>query len=169
MTHHTDTNIISSADVQAATDELFGRNPDVSTTTLPISCGQAFDLFADAARTAEWLPIIRRAHVLRRDEQERPTRVSYLANVDRGLLGYTLHYTYDTSARVVRFHTRADAGLRIEGTAHFTPLGDAACMMQYQLSVRVPVVESWTDPFFDSHPGSAVVHAFRDYAKRRMH
>ncbi len=160
---------ISSAHVRAATDELFGRCPAPSTTTLPVSAPRAFELFAECGRVPEWLSIVRSAHVFDRDKAGRATRVSYLASVDRGLLGYTLRHTYDPDRLTAHFRTNVDAALSVVGSARFAALGSSACLMEYELSVRVPIAEAWADPFFDSHAGSAVVHAFRDFTKRGVH
>jgi hypothetical protein len=142
---------------------------DWLTTTLPVSATEAYNRFVEVDRLPHWLPIVRSARVTRRAADGMASRASFMAELDRGSVGYTLAYRYDHDRRLVAWATRRGAALRIAGCARFTELGPRACMMEYRLSVHRGSLPSWSDRFYDNHATSAVLSHFRDYLANRLH
>jgi len=171
MTHLAIAYPVSSSDIEAAVDELDAHGSTELTTTLPVSADDAYELFCDIERIPHWLSIVHSVRVVGINAHGRAERASFLAHLDRGLVGYSLQYTYDGPARRVKWTTRNGAGVRVDGAARFTALGDKASLMHYELGLEVPVVgkRRWLDPFFDGHAASAVMHAFRDWVKGLHH
>ncbi len=140
--------------------------PSEVSTTLPVSAGVAYEVFADAVETPRWLPVVQAARVLERNPQGRPTRVSFTGRLDRGTLGYTLHYRYDAAQLLVAWDSEGDGSMVISGEARFLPLSPRACMMVYRLTIALPTSAEWIDHHYDGHPASAVVADFREHLKR---
>ncbi len=136
------------------------------TTTLPIPAPRAYELFAAAERAPEWMSVISAARVLSRDAAGRAAHVTYLARLERGTIGYSIHYRYDEAALWVGWSTPAGGALRVAGAASFRSLTMASSMMVYTLSLAMPALGPWEDPQFEAHPASAVLSEFRDFVRR---
>ena len=135
-------------------------------TTLPVSAGVAYEVFADAIETPRWLPVVQSARVMARTADGRPARVSFMGKLERGSLGYTLSYTYDVKSLIVSWTTDASSSIVIAGEARFLPLSARACLLVYRLSMEIPMVAEWSDSAYECHPASAVVADFREHLKR---
>ena len=142
---------------------------DWITTTLPVCALAAFRHFAAIEDLPNWLPVIHSAHVISRNENGRPDKVSFLSQMTRATIGYALVYEYDEAELSVRFTTHEDSSVRVSGWAKFSPLGHYASLMEYQLRVDRGSLPEWRDPFFENHAPSAVLSHFRDYLNRLFH
>lgn len=151
-----------------SSDVASPASPSEVSTTLPVSAGVAYEVFADAVETPRWLPVVQGARVLERNPQGRPTRVSFMGRLDRGTIGYTLQYRYDASQLLVAWESQGDGSMVISGDARFLPLSPRACMMVYRLTIALPTSAEWIDHHYDGHPASAVVADFREHLKRLM-
>lgn len=140
--------------------------PSEVSTTLPVSAGVAYEVFADAVETPRWLPVVQNARVLARSEQGRPSRVAFTGRLERGSVAYTLAYAYDPRELTVTWSTDDESSVRIKGDVRFLPLSPRACMMVYRLAMQLPTSGDWADRHYDGHPASAVVADFREHLKR---
>ena len=124
--------------------------------------------FATVSTIPEWLGVIQSVGILGRDDENRVTRASFVALLQRGMLGYSLVFEYDTLS--VRWKSAEGQLFQQHGSARFQPLGDRACLLHYDLTIGAELGEllQWQDPLFDGHPASAVVHDFRHYVKRKV-
>jgi len=143
-------------------------NPLVSevSTTLTVSAQTAYEVFTDAIEIPRWLPIVQTARVLTRGEDGRPKRVSFTRKLERGSLGYTLHYTYDVDALTVSWTTPDGSNVVMSGEARFVPLSSRACLMLYRLVLDLPIVDDLINSELDKHPASLVVAEFREHLRR---
>jgi uncharacterized membrane protein len=135
-------------------------------TTLPLSAPAAYAIFADAMKIPRWLPIVQSARVLTRDRDGRAARVSFMRTLERGSLGYTLEYRYDTAAFEVSWTTLPSSNIVLSGEARFMPLSGRACMMLYRLALELPIVDDALHCDLDRHPASVVVAEFREHLRR---
>jgi uncharacterized membrane protein len=145
--------------------------PDPAQLPLTTAIGRparvCYELFCDAERVPEWLRVVRSARVRERNRGGRPTVVTFLAELERATVGYTLDYAYRERDLGVSWSTASDGNLLVAGWAQFTPLGPAAALMTYQLVLDTEcAAATWLDPFFDGHPASSVMSDFRDFAIR---
>jgi hypothetical protein len=165
------TRSVTSQDLIEADDDLPELGSQLLTSTLPLSATAAYEMFCEIDRVPEWLSVARSARVLEWDDMDRPLRVAFRAEVQRGLVGYTLHYTYCSDRLEVSWTTHSSCGTKVAGSARFTPLGPKACMIHYELidDLAGGKLPEWDDPFFESHAASAVVAGFRDWIKRQLH
>jgi hypothetical protein len=134
--------------------------------TLPVGAHTAYAAFADVAHTPRWLSIVQSAHVVGTDELDRPLRVAFLARLERGAIGYTLHYRWDPTDLSCAWSTPEDGSVRIAGDARFAPLSARACLMHYRISVELPFAGEWATPGFGGHAAAAVASEFREYLRR---
>jgi len=143
-------------------------NPLVSevSTTLTVSAQTAYEVFTDAIEIPRWLPIVQTARVLTRGEDGRPKRVLFTRKLERGSLGYTLHYTYDVDALTVSWTTPDGSNVVMSGEARFVPLSSRACLMLYRLVLDLPIVDDLINSELDKHPASLVVAEFREHLRR---
>src|ERR1041385_2863258 len=91
-------------------------------TTLSVSAGAAFEVFADAVEIPRWLPLVQSARILSVRTAGRPNRVAFTRKLERGSLGYTLEYAYDPSAYMISWATPATSNVVLSGEARFVPL-----------------------------------------------
>jgi hypothetical protein len=149
----------------AYSTETFPHASEVS-TTLSVSAGAAFEIFANAVEIPRWLPLLQTARVLTRRDDGRARRVSFTRKLERGSLGYTLEYTYDPSTYTVAWATPIDSNVVLSGEARFVPLSDRACLMLYKLVIELPIVDDLIASELDGHPASLVVSEFREHLRR---
>jgi hypothetical protein len=135
-------------------------------TTLTISAGAAYEIFADAVEIPRWLPLLQAGRVLERCEDGRPRRVAFTRRLERGSLGYTLEYTYDPSTYTIAWSTPATSNVVMAGEARFVPLSNRACLMLYRLVLGLPLLDDLVSHELDGHPASLVVAEFREHLRR---
>jgi hypothetical protein len=135
-------------------------------TTLTVSAGSAFEVFADAVEIPRWLPLVQSARILTRRTDGRPTRVAFTRKLERGSLGYTLQYDYDPSTYTITWTTPSTSNVVMSGEARFVPLSARACLMLYRLVLDLPIVDDLVSHELDGHPASLVVSEFREHLRR---
>ena len=135
-------------------------------TTLSVSAGAAFEVFADAVEIPRWLPLVQAARVLALQPDGRPSRVAFTRKLERGSLGYTLEYRYDPSTYTITWATPRTSNVVLTGEARFVPLSTRACLMLYQLVLDLPIVDDLITTELDGHPASLVVAEFREHLRR---
>jgi hypothetical protein len=135
-------------------------------TTLTVSAGTAFEVFADAVEIPRWLPLVQTARVLANHPDGRPARVAFTRKLERGSLGYTLEYKYEPSTHTIQWHTPATSNVILQGQARFVPLSMRACLMQYSLVLELPIVDDVISHELEGHPASLVVAEFREHLRR---
>jgi hypothetical protein len=133
-------------------------------TTLSVSAGAAFEVFADAIEIPRWLPLVQTARVLKTREDGRPSRVAFTRKLERGSLGYTLEYQYRPDAYMVTWSTPMTSNVVLSGEAKFVALSSRACLMLYRLVLDLPIVDDLNSN--DGHPASLVVAEFREHLRR---
>ena len=135
-------------------------------TTLTVSAGAAYEVFADAIEIPRWLPLVQMARILERRDDGRPQRVAFTRKLERGSLGYTLEYTYDPTTYTISWSTPATSNVVMSGEARFVPLSTRACLMLYRLVLDLPIVDDLVSHELDGHPASLVVSEFREHLRR---
>jgi len=135
-------------------------------TTLTISAGAAYEVFADAVEIPRWLPLVQTARILGRRDDGRPERVAFTRKLERGSLGYTLEYSYDPTTYTITWATPATSNVVMSGEARFVPLSARACLMLYRLVLDLPIVDDLVSHELDGHPASLVVSEFREHLRR---
>ena len=96
-------------------------------TTLGVSAGAAFEVFADAVEIPRWLPLVQAARVVSLRNDGRPGRVAFTRKLERGSLGYTLEYQYDPSTYTITWAMPSTSNVILSGEARFVPLSTRAC------------------------------------------
>jgi uncharacterized membrane protein len=127
-----------------------------------------FDLFCDVTRIPEWLAVVRSTVVTSRDARGRASEVAFLARLEHATIGYTCRYRYHSRDRRTAWSTPDSSRITISGFAQFEPLGEKACMMTYGLTLDLPGLPEWSDPFFAGHAASATLSDFRDFVSRAL-
>jgi hypothetical protein len=140
--------------------------PSEVSTTLAISAGAAYEVFADAVEIPRWLPLLQAARIIDRHEDGRPRRVAFTRKLERGSLGYTLEYDYSPSTYTITWATPATSNVVMAGEARFVPLSTRACLMVYRLVLDLPIVDDLLTHELDGHPASLVVSEFREHLRR---
>jgi hypothetical protein len=135
-------------------------------TTLNVSAGAAFEVFADAVEIPRWLPLVQSARVVTLEADGRPSRVAFTRKLERGSLGYTLEYRYDPSTYTITWSTPSTSNVVLSGEARFVPLSTRACLMLYRLILDLPIVDDMISTELDGHPASLVVAEFREHLRR---
>ncbi|MBV8760500.1 MAG: hypothetical protein JO257_24625 [Deltaproteobacteria bacterium] len=135
-------------------------------TTLTVSAGAAYEVFADAVEIPRWLPLVQNARILSRREDGRPEKVAFTRKLERGSLGYTLEYTYAPSTYTIGWSTPTSSNVVMAGEARFVPLSARACLMLYRLVLDLPIVDDLVTHELDGHPASLVVSEFREHLRR---
>jgi len=135
-------------------------------TTLTVSAGAAYEVFADAVEVPRWLPLVQTARILGRRDDGRPERVAFTRKLERGSLGYTLEYTYDPTTYTISWSTPTTSNVVMAGEARFVPLSARACLMLYRLVLDLPIVDDLVTHELDGHPASLVVSEFREHLRR---
>jgi uncharacterized membrane protein len=145
-----------------------GGECEALSSTLPVNARHAFDAFCDIESSPLWISVVKSARVLSRNSAGRAKRAAFLARLQNGSIGYTLHYCYNERERTVSWGTTPGSLTLVAGRAQFLPLGDRATLMQYQLTLELPgdALPTWEDPFFSGHATSVVMNDFRDYVTR---
>jgi uncharacterized membrane protein len=133
-------------------------------TTLSVSANVAYEVFADAAETPRWLPLVQTAKIMSRHDDGRPSRVAFSAKLDRGSVSYSLDYSYDPKALCVSWRNLTSSSMILSGEARFVHLSSRASLMLYRLDVDQPIGQ-W-DEQSDGHLASAVVAEFREHLRR---
>jgi uncharacterized membrane protein len=142
----------------------------VLSTSLSVSAAYGYELFCDSERLPEWMAVVRSSRVISRFEDGRAKRTAFIAHLERASMGYTLQYEYDDEATTVSWSTAREASMVITGKARFQPLGDAACMMHYELDMHSDSsLPAWGDPMYNGHPASSVLSDFREFVSRNKH
>lgn len=135
-------------------------------TTLSVSAGAAYEVFADAIEIPRWLPLVQTARVLSLHADGRPARVAFTRKLERGSLGYTLEYRYDPTNYAISWSTPPSSNVILSGEARFVPLSTRACLMMYRLVLDLPIVDDMITSELDGHPASLVVAEFREHLRR---
>jgi hypothetical protein len=135
-------------------------------TTLNVSAGAAFEVFADAVEIPRWLPLVQSARVVTLEADGRPSRVAFTRKLERGSLGYTLEYRYDPTTYTITWSTPSSSNVILSGEARFVPLSTRACLMLYRLTLDLPIVDDMITTELDGHPASLVVAEFREHLRR---
>lgn len=135
-------------------------------TTLTVGAPVAYEVFADAVEIPRWLPIVQSARILTRHPDNRPARVAFTRQLERGSLGYTLEYRYLPETLTVLWSTPASSNVTLNGEARFVPLSNRACLMLYRLVLDLPIVDDLISSELDKHPASLVVAEFREHLRR---
>lgn len=161
----------SSTDQPIADDAgrvLASLRDDVVSTTLPVSAAEAYQAFCDVEASPQWVSIVKSVSIAERTAAGLASRAAFLGQLKRAPIEYTLQYWYDDARRRVTWSTAAGARVAVAGHAEFIPLGDRACLVQYQLQLDLPGEGGprWDDSFFDGHLASVVVNDFRDFITR---
>jgi uncharacterized membrane protein len=147
---------------------LRGAEAEIVSSTLPVNVRDAYQAFCDAESQPLWVSVVKSVRVLSWNSTGRARRAAYLARLQNGSIGYTLHYRYNERERSVSWGTAPGSLTLVAGRAQFIPLGDRATLMQYQLTLELPedALPPWEDPFFSGHATSVVMNDFRDYVTR---
>jgi uncharacterized membrane protein len=148
--------------------ELRVGSGEILSTSLPINAKKAWDAFCDIESSPRWVSVVKSVRVLSWTATGRPKRAAFLARLQNGSIGYTLHYHYNEREKSVSWGTAPGSMTLVAGRAQFIPLGDRATLMQYQLMLELPedALPPWEDPFFSGHATSVVMNDFRDYVTR---
>ena len=96
---------------------------------LPASPAACFAEFIDLRSARLWLPGLKKARVVRTDEQGRPLEVSYEFG---DVLSYALIYVYDEAALRVRWVPSAGLQDAVTGSASFDE-APGGCLFRYSL------------------------------------
>lgn len=142
---------------------------DWITTTLSVAAHTGYREFSDLEKLLSWLPILQSVRVDSRAATGDPERVVFVGRHARGTVEYALTYRFEPEQMRIRWTTTPDAQVAVSGWAKFTPLAPTVCLMEYQLYVDRRDLPAWSDPFFENHAPSAVLHHFRDYINRHFH
>ena len=135
-------------------------------TTLTVSAGAAYEVFADAVEIPRWLPLVQTARTLSFHPSGRPARVAFTRKLERGSLGYTLEYSYEPATYTITWGTPSTSNVILSGEARFVPLSSKACLMLYRLVLDLPIVDDMISNELDGHPASLVVAEFREHLRR---
>jgi polyketide cyclase/dehydrase/lipid transport protein len=99
------------------------------TATIAASPERCWRTFTDPSLLKAWVPGLKRARVVRRDDDGRPLEIAFEFGET---LTYSLVYTYEPDARSVRWSPRAGKRDAVEGSVRFDADGDG-CLMTYEL------------------------------------
>jgi ribosome-associated toxin RatA of RatAB toxin-antitoxin module len=103
---------------------------------------RCFEVVADIERYPEWVADLKEVHVQERDEQGRPSLVSFRAGAFGRSTSYTLFYDYSQAPNELRWIQRdGDLTSRLDGIYRFEPAPEGGTEVTYQLAVelRVPL------------------------------
>jgi hypothetical protein len=96
---------------------------------LPATAEVCFNEFVDLRTARLWLPGLKKARVVRSDEQGRPLEVSYEFG---DILSYALVYAYDDALKRVRWVPSAGLQDGVSGSASFDVVPEG-CRFRYSL------------------------------------
>jgi ribosome-associated toxin RatA of RatAB toxin-antitoxin module len=109
---------------------------------LTASPERCFAVVADIERYPDWAADIKDVTVHERDEQGRPTLVSFRAAAFGRSTSYTLAYDYSQAPRVLSWRlTKGDITTKLDGSYVFDPADGGGTEITYHLEVelRVPI------------------------------
>ena len=97
-----------------------------------------FEVVADIERYPEWVADLKEVHVHERDEQGRPSLVSFRAGAFGRSTSYTLVYDYSQAPRELRWVQRdGDLTSRLDGIYRFASAPEGGTEVTYQLAVEL--------------------------------
>ena len=111
----------------------------ITVSATPERC---FAVADDIERYPEWAAAIKEVTVHERDEEGRPSLVSFRAAAFGRSTTYTLAYDHRDAPRVLAWRlTKGDITTRLDGRYEFVPTGDGGTEVTYHLEVefRVPI------------------------------
>ena len=104
------------------------------------SPARCFEVVADIERYPEWVADLKEVHVHERDEQGRPSLVSFRAGAFGRSTSYTLVYDYSQAPTELRWVQRdGDLTSRLDGIYRFAPAPEGGTEVTYQLAVELRV------------------------------
>lgn len=127
-----------------------------------------YALFCDADLIPEWLWVVDRAIVQRRDERRRALEVDFLGALERASIGYTLRYSYDDERREVTWHHQGRGVKELVGRARFVDRPEGGCTLTYVLASSLARgLPPWADQLYQQRPAEAVVLDFCEFVERK--
>jgi len=111
----------------------------ITVSATPERC---FEVADDIERYPEWIAEIKAVTVHERDEQGRPSLVSFRAAAFGRSTSYTLAYDHREAPNALAWRlTKGDITTRLDGRYDFVPTGDGRTEVTYHLEVefRVPI------------------------------
>jgi len=106
------------------------------------SPARCFEVVADIESYPEWVADLKEVHVQERDEQGRPSVVSFRAGAFGRSTSYTLVYDYSMAPTELRWVQRqGDLTNRLDGIYRFLPAREGGTEVTYELAIelRVPL------------------------------
>jgi len=103
---------------------------------------RCFEVADDIERYPEWIAEIKAVTVHERDDQGRPSLVSFRAAAFGRSTSYTLSYDHREAPNALAWRlTKGDITTRLDGRYDFVPIGDGRTEVNYHLEVefRVPI------------------------------
>jgi len=103
---------------------------------------RCFEVVDDIERYPEWMADIKEVTVHERDDQGRPSLVSFRAAAFGRSTSYTLAYDHREAPQALAWRlTKGDITTRLDGRYDFVPTGDGRTEVNYHLEVelRVPI------------------------------
>jgi ribosome-associated toxin RatA of RatAB toxin-antitoxin module len=111
----------------------------ITVSATPERC---FEVADDIERYPEWVGEIKQVTVHERDDQGRPSLVSFRAAAFGRSTTYTLAYDHREAPNALSWRlTKGDITTRLDGRYDFVPTGDGRTEVKYHLEVefRVPI------------------------------
>lgn len=133
-----------------------------------LSADACYRLASDPTRVPEWVTGVADVKVVDTDDAGRAAVVQFISMPNRGSLAYRLEYSYDDSARTVRWHID-DTTLRdLAGEVTVTPAGDNRCRVRYGLlASAAEVLPGWAAVQLREESPDGVASAFKRWAERQ--
>lgn len=103
---------------------------------------RCFAVVSDIERYPEWAADIKQVTVLERDQEDRPSLVSFRAAAFGRSTSYTLAYDYGAAPRVLAWRlTKGDITTKLDGSYEFEASESGGTDVSYHLEVelRVPI------------------------------
>ncbi len=125
---------------------------------------RCYELFCDADLIPNWLWVVGKAVVQKRDDKGRALQVDFIGSLERASIAYTLAYSYDDQHREVQWH-RVGGGVRnLAGSARFSPGDDERCTLVYTLTSELSdSLPAWADELYRQRPAETVVIDFCEW------
>jgi ribosome-associated toxin RatA of RatAB toxin-antitoxin module len=117
---------------------------DQATERITVSAGpeQCYAVAGDIERYPDWVAEIKEVTVDERDDEGRPSLVSFRVAAFGRSTSYTLAYDYSQAPKVLAWRlTRGDITTRLDGSYQFEVAGEDQTEVTYHLEVefRVPI------------------------------
>jgi ribosome-associated toxin RatA of RatAB toxin-antitoxin module len=117
---------------------------DQATERITVSAGpeQCYAVAGDIERYPDWVAEIKEVTVDERDDEGRPSLVSFRVAAFGRSTSYTLAYDYSQAPKVLAWRlTRGDITTRLDGSYQFEAAGEDQTEVTYHLEVefRVPI------------------------------